>query len=147
MRLLADRPHLPANQAKKARRDYATDSSTSSFSPMPNSNGAKIVRRPKPNDLSRSQIHAKIKNHKLEKEQAFQTKLDAASAKKKAQALKEATTTKVEVTPEGEPFGDVKKNDPKDPGTKEKLKDALTAGAFNFSAKEREVLGKILKDQ
>ncbi len=39
---------------------------------------------------------------------------------------------------------DIALNDPKDTNTQEKLKSALTRGAFNFSAKEREALEKIL---
>lgn len=154
VRLLSERIHSSVNQTKKVKRDYATESSN----PLQSSSEAKIVRRPKPNDLSRSEIHNKIQNHKLEREQAFQAKIDASKAKKKAelnaaaakdtaQKIKEATKAEVEVTPEGEPFGDVKKNDPNDPNTKEKLKGVLTAGAFNFSAKERDVLSRILKDQ
>lgn len=39
---------------------------------------------------------------------------------------------------------DIAANDPKDTNTQEKLKTALTKGAFNFSPKEREALEKIL---
>ena len=39
---------------------------------------------------------------------------------------------------------DIALNDPKDTNTQEKLKAALTRGAFSFSAKEREALEKIL---
>ncbi len=52
------------------------------------------------------------------------------------------TTISVE-TIEKEP--DVGKNHPKDPMTSEKLKSVLDMGAFQFSAKEREVLSQILK--
>lgn len=49
---------------------------------------------------------------------------------------------------EDEPvIGDVKKNDPNDPNTKEKLKSALSMGAFDFGEKERAVLSQILGDQ
>lgn len=41
--------------------------------------------------------------------------------------------------------GDVGKNRPDDPETKNKLKTLLGNGGFNFSAKEREALGQILK--
>lgn len=40
--------------------------------------------------------------------------------------------------------GDIKKNDPKDPMTSEKLKKMLHSGAVNFSGKEQEILSKIL---
>lgn len=40
---------------------------------------------------------------------------------------------------------DVQLNDPEDPATSEKLKTALSNGSFNFNAKEREVLSKILE--
>ena len=39
---------------------------------------------------------------------------------------------------------DIDLNDPKDSNTQEKLKTVLTKGAFNFNAKEREALEKIL---
>jgi hypothetical protein len=39
---------------------------------------------------------------------------------------------------------DIANNDPKDTNTQEKLKSALTRGAFNFNPKEREALEKIL---
>ena len=39
---------------------------------------------------------------------------------------------------------DIAQNDPKDTNTQEKLKTALTRGAFNFNPKEREALEKIL---
>jgi hypothetical protein len=39
---------------------------------------------------------------------------------------------------------DINLNDPKDPNTQEKLKTVLSKGAFNFNAKEREALDKIL---
>jgi hypothetical protein len=39
---------------------------------------------------------------------------------------------------------DIALNDPKDTNTQEKLKTALTRGAFNFNPKEREALEKIL---
>lgn len=39
---------------------------------------------------------------------------------------------------------DIALNDPKDTNTQEKLKSALTRGAFNFNPKEREALEKIL---
>lgn len=41
-------------------------------------------------------------------------------------------------------MSDVKLNDPKDPGTQEKLKSVISKGAFNFNPKEREALDKIL---
>lgn len=41
-------------------------------------------------------------------------------------------------------MSDVKLNDPNDPNTQEKLKSVLTKGAFNFNAREREALEKIL---
>jgi hypothetical protein len=41
---------------------------------------------------------------------------------------------------------DVGLNSPDDSNTKEKLKSALSMGAFNFNSKEREVLDRILKD-
>ena len=47
---------------------------------------------------------------------------------------------------DGEVVGDIKKNDPNDPMTKEKLKTLLTSGAVNFGDKERAVLSKILKN-
>lgn len=43
-------------------------------------------------------------------------------------------------------LGDIKKNDPKDPVTKEKLKDVLRNGSFHFSAAERAALGEILEE-
>jgi hypothetical protein len=39
---------------------------------------------------------------------------------------------------------DIALNDPKDSNTQEKLKSALTRGAFNFNPKERDALEKIL---
>lgn len=39
---------------------------------------------------------------------------------------------------------DIALNDPRDSNTQEKLKSALTKGAFNFNPKEREALEKIL---
>lgn len=39
---------------------------------------------------------------------------------------------------------DIALNDPRDTNTQEKLKSALTRGAFNFNPKEREALEKIL---
>jgi hypothetical protein len=39
---------------------------------------------------------------------------------------------------------DIAKNDPKDTNTQEKLKTVLSRGAFNFSARERDALEKIL---
>lgn len=142
MRLLTESTHSGPRETKKVQRDYASESQSG----IKQHNGARIVRKERPNDLSRSEIRSKIENHKREKEKDFQVEIDASKAKKKAEVIKNATKAKVEVTPEGEPFGDVKKNDPNDPGTKEKLKGVLTAGAFNFSAKERDVLSKILKD-
>lgn len=44
-----------------------------------------------------------------------------------------------------EDFGDVKSNDPNSSVTKDKLKDILRTGAFQFNPKERETLAKILK--
>ena len=41
-------------------------------------------------------------------------------------------------------LSDVKLNDPKDPGTQEKLKSVISKGAFSFNPKERDVLEKIL---
>lgn len=43
-----------------------------------------------------------------------------------------------------EASGDVKKNDPRDPMTTEKLKSMLNSGVVNFSGKEQEILSKIL---
>lgn len=40
--------------------------------------------------------------------------------------------------------GDVKKNDPRDPMTSEKLKSMLDSGAVNFNGKEKEILKQIL---
>lgn len=48
-----------------------------------------------------------------------------------------------EVSEEG--FGDVKKNDPNAPETREKLKKILSTGAFSFNPKERDALSKILE--
>lgn len=42
---------------------------------------------------------------------------------------------------------DIALNDPKDTNTQEKLKGALSRGAFNFNPKEREALEKILAGQ
>ena len=39
---------------------------------------------------------------------------------------------------------DINLNDPKDPNTQEKLRGVISNGGFNFSLKEREILGKIL---
>lgn len=41
---------------------------------------------------------------------------------------------------------DVQLNSPEDPVTAEKLKAVLSAGAFNFNPKERDVLAKILEN-
>ncbi|MGB0454665.1 MAG: hypothetical protein ACPGJV_13230 [Bacteriovoracaceae bacterium] len=42
---------------------------------------------------------------------------------------------------------DIKLNDPNDPTTVEKLKDAINSGVIKFSEKERAVLGKIIASQ
>ncbi|MFG1501062.1 hypothetical protein ABMA70_12720 [Halobacteriovorax sp. XZX-3] len=158
MRLLSDRTNLRTNSTtatkKVGRSNAAADLPVASKS----TGGQSIVRRERPSELSRGEIKAKIENHKREKEEKMKaaiaehkaTKQGQAVQKasspveKKAQAIKEATKAEVKITPEGEPFGDIAKNDPKDPATQEKLKGVLTAGAFNFSDKERDVLAKIL---
>lgn len=92
-------------------------------------------------------MKAAIAEHKASKQAQATSKPPAAApvpAQEKAEVIKEATKAEVKITPEGEPFGDIAKNDPKDPATQEKLKGVLTAGAFNFSDKERDVLAKIL---
>lgn len=45
---------------------------------------------------------------------------------------------------EEESAGDIKKNNPNNPMTTEKLKSMLNSGAVNFNGKEQEVLRKIL---
>lgn len=70
-------------------------------------------------------------------------------AKPVVPAVPEASST--EVAPESDSStkdhllkSDINLNDPKDPSTQEKLKTVLSSGAFNFNARERETLDKIL---
>ncbi len=116
-------------------------------------NEVKIVKKERPSELSRSEIRNMVEANKREKEEAYKVTLQSKQSKAvaktevaKAEVKKVETKSEVEITPEGEAFGDIKKNDPEDPNTKEKLKGVLTAGGFNFSEKEREVLGKILNN-
>lgn len=119
-----------------------------------NSSGQQIVKKERPSELSRSEIRDRVEAHKKEKAEAYKVTLNAkkaaiqAKSPKVKESVKEeiakATKAEVEITPEGEPFGDIKKNDPNDSDTHEKLKGVLTSGMINFSDKEREVLGKIL---
>lgn len=63
--------------------------------------------------------------------------------------VKEEVKTE-EKSPNTENFvlnSDIAKNNPKDTNTQEKLKTALSKGAFNFNPKEREALEKILADR
>ncbi|MFG1593473.1 hypothetical protein [Halobacteriovorax sp. CON-3] len=161
MRLLSDRTNLRTNSNPATKRVSRSEVSSGSVAPRSTS-GQKIVRRERPSELSRGEIKAKIENHKREKEEKMKAAIAEHKASKQAQAapkppaaapvpaqekaevIKEATKAEVKITPEGEPFGDIAKNDPKDPATQEKLKGVLTAGAFNFSDKERDVLAKIL---
>ncbi|EPZ49574.1 hypothetical protein M902_0667 [Bacteriovorax sp. BAL6_X] len=161
MRLLSDRTNLRTNSTPTTKRVIRNEVSSDSISSRSNS-GQKIVRLEKPSELSRGEIKAKIENHKREKEEKMKAAIaDHKASKqaqklpkvpaptpsqeqKKAEVIEEATKAEVKITPEGEPFGDIAKNDPKDPATQEKLKGVLTAGAFNFSDKERDVLAKIL---
>ena len=116
------------------------------------SSGQKIVKKERPSQLSRGEIRDRVEAHKKEKEDAYKVTLNSKNSNKAIQKpgeqvkekIAEATKAKVEITPEGEPFGDIKKNDPNDSDTKEKIKGALNVGSFNFSDKERDVLSKIL---
>lgn len=60
---------------------------------------------------------------------------------------KQEMQAKVEAGEEVKPPGDVSINDPTDPNTRSKLREAVQMGTFNFSQKEREVLNQILKKE
>jgi len=62
----------------------------------------------------------------------------------KGEAAAEAEEIKTPNTKDLTIKSDIALNDPKDTNTQEKLKGALSRGAFNFNPKEREALEKIL---
>lgn len=70
-----------------------------------------------------------------------EVKVEAPKLGKEAQVEEEIKTPN---TPNLTIKSDIALNDPKDTNTQEKLKVALTRGAFNFNPKEREALEKIL---
>ncbi len=69
---------------------------------------------------------------------------DKFKEKKKPEEKVELSNSSVKNSSE-EDFGDLKSNDPNSSVTKDKLKDILRSGAFEFNPKERETLAKILK--
>ena len=83
-------------------------------------------------NLSEDEIREKIKEMENKKKNSY------------GQLSKGNNKSEVEGTHEGKAPGDLS-NDPRDPATIGKLKDALSGGTFPFSEKEREVLGKILE--
>lgn len=95
-----------------------------------------------PPDISAAEVRKKLQDHKLKQEQEMAAVIAAkatANAAKKEQMVKDVETGK-----ELEKPSDVSLNNPKDPATVGKLKEALNVGTFNFSTKEREVLTQIL---
>lgn len=71
----------------------------------------------------------------------------AVAAAKEAKDAKAEEEIKTPNTKDLTIKSDIALNDPKDTNTQEKLKTALTRGAFNFNPKEREALEKILAGQ
>ena len=89
------------------------------------------------NKTSKDELKAKL-------EAKFGKKFGEKKAEKKEEDVVVSIDKKgnKEVSDQG--FGDIKKNDPNAPETREKLKTILSTGAFSFNPKEREALQKIL---
>lgn len=95
-------------------------------------------------NISESDIRHKLKAHQLKKEEEQRAAIE--SAKLNA-AKKEEVLQKVEAGAEPTSPADISLNDPKDPNTRGKLKEAVKMGTFNFSEKERQVLQQILNKE
>ncbi|EQC47424.1 hypothetical protein [Bacteriovorax sp. Seq25_V] len=120
-----------------------------------------IVRREKPNDLSSSEIRAKLEQRNEAKAQAATKKKEAPKddfvtampedlvVERKSAIKKPEKNKEVKEAPENTDKSvvlksDVDKNDPNDPNVQEKLKTLLKTGGFAFSQKEKEALAQIL---
>ncbi len=116
-----------------------------------------IVKKEKPNDLSASDIRAKLARRNEEKETALTAKKQAPKddfvtampddlvVERKSAILK--PEKKEEVGEDKKSMllkSDVDKNNPNDPNVQEKLKALLKTGGFAFSQKEKEALAQIL---
>ncbi len=104
------------------RLDFPKDVATAKTKTQEPSRGKK--------NLSADEIRAKIQAHNAPKK-APATKVE----------LSEHVKQKVEIK---DTIGDLHNNDPSNPETVGRLKDALSMDLVNFSPKEREVLDQIL---
>lgn len=95
--------------------------------------------------ISETEIRQKFQEFKLKKEEEAR-KAAIESAKHNA-LKKQEMEDRVAAGEEAKPPGDVSINDPTDPNTRSKLREAVQMGTFNFSQKEREVLNQILKKE
>lgn len=138
---------------------------------MMNGSGRKIVKRERPEQLSESEIRAKIEEIKVEKENKVKPvikdtlitsmpddveivhkssiihKNDGTDIKKPKKIEEPVVAPEVEMKNVKKDLtlkSDVDKNDPNDTNVQEKLKSILKTGAFSFSQKEKEALGQIL---
>lgn len=102
---------------------------------------------------SREEILTKVENKKAEKSEKSkeETKVsgeeEVVSISKKAKVIKDNQKEKTENAPEEVKKSDVGLNDPSDPTTKVKLKEALSNGAINFNPNERKVIEQILTQE
>jgi hypothetical protein len=124
---------IPPTDLQSARRGQRSRSSSDGLQKSHSRS-----RRPQKMNLSDDQIRKKMEMLKNQKNQTY----DANTVPQKKAAVKTDQKVEEEVK---EIMGDVKKNDPKDPATAQKLKEVLGTGSFGFNEKEKEVLGKILK--
>ncbi len=107
------------------------------------------IRRPRPN-VSPSEIRAKLEAKRLKdnppKPDAPQDKVEISqSTKDAAKKVKAAQNAETEAGNDPNLVNEGNfTNDPKSDVTKEKLRGLIEGNGFNFSDKERQVLGKIL---
>ena len=102
--------------------------------------GEGIVRRERPSGASRWEIMDRVDLLRKNGGSLKFSSSDKMSAQKPDWAKSEGEVQKDIMLK-----SDVGLNNPNDPTTVEKLKSVLSSGAVNFSGKEKDILGKILK--
>lgn len=133
------------NEDKPTRKVVSESVHQQSFNYSEKISADPRMKRYAPPDISASEVRGKIRDHQLKKEQEMAKAVAEraqANASKKAEMESDVQQGKTMEKP-----SDISLNDPRDPATLGKLKDAVKMGTFNFSPKEREVLQGILNKQ
>lgn len=97
--------------------------------------------------ISQEEIMAKVEAKFGKKAVKKPAEAEAAAPAPKSDSIEISKAAKIKKSIDDKDvvIGDIGKNDPAEDITKEKLKGLIKSGGFNFSDKEREALGEILK--